>query len=45
MHTVSDIADELWRTPRNTLGPRYNFFAKLATITIYLIFASWEDCC
>jgi len=43
MHTVCDIADDLWRAARNRLGPRYNFFAKLAAITAYLIFASWED--
>jgi hypothetical protein len=43
MHTVCDIGDELWRAARQKLGPRYNFFSKLAAITIYLIFASWED--
>jgi len=43
MHTVCDIADALWRNARNKLGPRYNFFGKLAAITTYLIFASWED--
>jgi hypothetical protein len=43
MHTVCDIGDELWRAARTKLGPRYNFFSKLAAITIYLIFPSWED--
>jgi hypothetical protein len=43
MHTVCDIGDELWRNARHKLGPRYNFFSKLAAITIYLIFTSWED--
>ncbi len=43
MHTVCDIGDELWRNARSKLGPRYNFFSKLAAITIYLIFPSWED--
>ncbi len=42
-HTVCDIADELWRAARQKLGPRYNFFNKLAAITIYLIFPSWDD--
>jgi hypothetical protein len=42
-HTVCDIADELWRNARTKLGPRYNFFSKLAAITVYLIFTSWED--
>ena len=43
IHTVCDIGDELWRAARVKLGPRYNFFSKLAAITIYLIFPSWED--
>ena len=42
-HTVCDLGDELWRTARAKLGPRYNFFSKLAAITIYLIFPSWDD--
>ena len=42
-HTVCDIGDELWRYARTKLGPRYNFFHKLAAITIYLIFPSWDD--
>ena len=43
IHTVCDIGDELWRAARAKLGPRYNFFSKLAAITIYLIFPSWDD--
>src|SRR4051812_1417653 len=43
IHTVCDIGDELWRAARAKLGPRSNFFSKLAAITIYLIFPSWED--
>jgi len=43
IHTVCDIGDELWRAARVTLGPRYNFFNKLAAITTYLIFPSWQD--
>jgi hypothetical protein len=43
MHTVCDIGDELWRNSRTKLGPRYNFFSKLAAITTYLIFPSWDD--
>jgi hypothetical protein len=42
-HTVCDIGDELWRNARAKLGPRYNFFSKLAAITSYLIFPSWDD--
>ena len=43
IHTVCDIGDKFWRNARNKLGPRYNFFSKLAAITVYLIFTSWED--
>jgi hypothetical protein len=43
IHTVCDIGDELWRAARAKLGPGYNFFSKLAAITTYLIFPSWED--
>jgi hypothetical protein len=43
IHTVCDIGDEFWRAARTKLGPRYNFFSKLAAITIYLIFPSWDD--
>jgi hypothetical protein len=43
IHTVCDIGDEFWRNARTKLGPRYNFFGKLAAITAYLIFPSWED--
>jgi hypothetical protein len=42
-HTACDIADQLWRNAREKLGPRYNFFNKLAAITAYLIFPSWDD--
>ncbi len=38
MHTVCDLGDQPWRDGRTRLGPRYNFFSKLAAITIYLIF-------
>ena len=43
IHTICDIGDELWRAARAKLGPRYNFFSKLAAITTYLIFPSWDD--
>src|SRR5271157_5337727 len=43
IHTVCDIGDDLWRAARGKLGPRYNFFNKLAAITAFLIFPSWDD--
>jgi hypothetical protein len=43
IHTVCDIGDDLWRAAHAKLGPRYNFFSKLAGITAFLIFPSWDD--
>ncbi len=43
IHTICDIGDELWRAARAKHGPRYNFFSKLAAITTFLIFPSWDD--
>src|SRR5580658_7407382 len=42
-HTACDIADQLWQNAREKLRPRYNFFSKLAAITAYIIFPSWDD--
>lgn len=42
-HTVCDLGDALWRNARAKLGPRYNVLSKLAAITVYLIFPSWDD--
>ena len=43
IHTVCDIADELWRAARQKLGSRRQFFNNLAAITTFLIFPSWQD--
>ena len=43
IHTVCDIADELWRAARQKLGSRSQFFNNLAAITTFLIFPSWQD--
>ena len=43
MHTVCDIADDLWRAARQKLATRRNFFSNLAAITNFLIFPSWQD--
>jgi hypothetical protein len=42
-HTTCDIADELWRSAREKIGPRRPFFNHLASITSFLIFDSWQD--
>jgi hypothetical protein len=43
IHTVCDIADDLWCTARQKLGSRTQFFNNLAAITTFLIFPSWQD--
>jgi hypothetical protein len=43
IHIVCDIADDLWRTARQQLGSRSQFFSNLAAITTFLIFPSWQD--
>ena len=43
MHTACDIADPLWRKARDKIGPRYRFFSRLASVTEYLLFPSWDD--
>ena len=43
IHTVCDIGDELWRSARQKLGSRSQFFNNLAAITTFLIFPSWQD--
>jgi hypothetical protein len=43
IHTVCDIADELWRSARQKLGSRSRFFSNLDSITTFLIFPSWDD--
>lgn len=42
-HTVCDLADDRWRLARAKAGSRALFFSRLATITEYLIFASWVE--
>ena len=42
-HTTCDIADELWHSAREKIGPRRPFFNHLASITSFLIFDSWQD--
>jgi hypothetical protein len=42
-HTVCDLAEDIWRLARAKAGSRARFFSRLATITEYLIFATWEE--
>jgi hypothetical protein len=43
IHTVCDIADDAWRTARESYSSRRHFFADLAAITTFVIFRSWTD--
>ena len=43
MHTMCGIVDELWRLARQKHGSRSQFFNMIATLTAFLIFASWQD--
>ena len=43
MHTVCDIADELWRLARQKHGSRSQFFNTISAVTAFLLFPSWED--
>jgi len=42
-HTVCDQTEPLWQLARSKTSSRVQFFSRLATITIYLIFPSWAD--
>ena len=42
-HTICDNADDFWRLARTKASSRTQFFSRLAAITSYLIFSSWDD--
>lgn len=42
-HTVCDHAEALWRLARSKVSSRVQFFSRLAAITGFLIFPSWDD--
>ena len=42
-HTVCDHAEALWRIARSKVSSRAQFFSRLAAITTFLIFPSWDD--
>jgi len=43
LHTLCDHAVELWRLARSKFSSRAQFFSRLAAITSFLIFPSWDD--
>ncbi len=42
-HTVCDLAEDAWRAARSKAGSRTRFFTRMAAISEYLVFASWEE--
>jgi hypothetical protein len=42
-HTACDLADDLWKAARRERIVRQGFFQILATLTAYVVFASWLD--
>jgi len=41
-HTICDHLDELWIKARKTKGSRKRFFEHVRTITVYIVFPSWN---
>lgn len=42
-HTICDQAEDLWRLARAKAGSRARFFSRLAAITEFLIFQTWDE--
>jgi hypothetical protein len=42
-HTVADLADDLWRKARDRAHTRAGFFNHLRSITVFVVFPSWQD--
>jgi hypothetical protein len=42
-HSVCDLAETAWRQAVQQIGARSRFFEHLRTITVYLVFQSWND--
>jgi hypothetical protein len=42
-HTVCDNAEDFWHIARTKVSSRAQFFSRMAAITSYLIFSSWDD--
>jgi hypothetical protein len=42
-HTICELAETIWRQALQQIGARSRFFEHLRTITVYLVFQSWND--
>jgi hypothetical protein len=43
LHTIAQVADELYRQIRRALGPRRTFFEDIRALMRYLIFPDWDS--
>ena len=42
-HTVADLTYDLWLQAINKAGARSRFFEHLRSITVFLVFPSWQN--
>ena len=42
-HTVAELTHDLWLQAINKTGARSRFFERLRSITVFLVFLSWQD--
>jgi hypothetical protein len=42
-HTIADLADDLWQRARAKTHTRLGFFNHLRSITVFVVFPSWQD--
>ena len=42
-HTVAELTHDLWLQAINKTGARSRFFERLRSITVFLVFPSWQD--
>jgi hypothetical protein len=42
-HTICDQAEDVWRLARSKAGSRARFFSRLAAITEFLVFQTWDE--
>ena len=43
VHTICDLGETAWRLARSKAGSRVRFFNRLAAITEFLIFQTWDE--
>ena len=43
LHTIAQVADEVYQQIRRALGPRRTFFEDIRALMRYLVFSNWES--